>query len=98
MSLKKDKEKVIGERFDDDRIKTFLHVEAYDNISPDFCALEKAYRGMVADNFATFVKFFVEEGLDINATNGEGKTILQIVSEHRQGQEYAAALKSVGAK
>lgn len=98
MSLKKDKQKVLGEHFDDERIKTFLDVEPYGGLSADFCALEKAYRGMIAENFATFVRFFIERGHDINATDQEGQTLLQIAKTHRQSNEYVAALVAVGAR
>jgi ankyrin repeat protein len=98
MELKKDKQKVLGEHFDDERIKTFLNVAAYGNVSGDFCALERAYRGMIAENFATFVRFFVAAGMDINATNGDGKTVLQIVKTHRLGEDYAQALIAGGAQ
>ena len=96
MSLKKDKQKVLGEHFDDERIKTFLHVEPYGNLSRDYCALEKAYRGMIAENFATFVQFFVAEGMDINAKNREGKTLLQEVKTHRQSEDYVTVLTAAG--
>lgn len=98
MTLRKDKAKVIGESFDDERIKTFLNAEPYGNMNKDYCALEKAYRGMIAENFATFVRFFDEAGMDINAKNHEGKTFLQVISTHRQAEEYIAALKAAGAQ
>lgn len=98
MALKKDKQKVLGEVFDDERIKTFLDIQPYGDMNADFHVLEKAYRGMKAENFETFVKFFLEAGRDINATGEDGKTILQIVSEHRQGDDYAAILKNAGAQ
>lgn len=97
MSLKKDKQKVLGETFDDARIKTFLDFEPYGNVSADYHVLEKAYRGMKADNFATFITFFQQAGRDINATNEDGKTLLQVVSEHRLGEDYATILKQAGA-
>lgn len=98
MSLKKDKQKVLGEHFDDERIKTFLEVEPYGNLSRDYCALEKAYRGMIAENFATFVQFFVSAGMDINATNLEDKTLLQVARTHRNSDAYVAALTAAGAQ
>ena len=55
--LKKDKQKVLGEHFDDARIKTFLDYQPYGEVNPDFHLLEKAYRGMKADNFASFLNF-----------------------------------------
>ncbi len=98
MALKKDKQKVLGEIFDDARIKSFLEYDAYGDMNADYHVLEKAYRGMKAENFATFVGFFKEAGRDLNATNGDGKTILQVVSEHRLGEEYADILKQAGAQ
>lgn len=97
MSLKKDKAKVLGEHFDDDRIRTFLQVEPYAGASTGYCALERAYRGMIAENFATFVTFFKEAGLDLNAKNQAGKTFLQVIGEHRHATEYIEALKQAGA-
>ena len=98
MSLKKDKQKVLGETFDDERIKSFLCFEAPQGVNPDFHLLEKAYRGMNADNFDNFLQFFLEDGRDIDATNPAGETLLAIVSQHQHGGEYAAALKNRGAK
>ena len=98
MSLKKDKQKVLGENFDDERIKSFLVFEAPEGVDVDFHLLEKAYRGMKADNFVTFLKFFNEQGRNINATNPEGKTLLQIVRQHRLGDDYAEALTAAGAQ
>ncbi|WP_331344511.1 PA4642 family protein [Cellvibrio sp. UBA7661] len=98
MSLRKDKEKVLGETFDDERIKTFLNYPAPTGVNADYHLLEKAYRGMLGGNFATFVTFFVEAGKDLNAIGPEGKTFLQVVKAHRNGEEYALALEAAGAK
>lgn len=98
MSLRKDKEKVLGESFDEARIKTFLDFVAPSGVSDDFHLLEKAYRGMRGENFATFVKLFVEAGHNLNAVGPEGKTFLQTVKVHRNGEEYAIALEAAGAQ
>ncbi|MGH1371408.1 MAG: PA4642 family protein [Cellvibrionaceae bacterium] len=98
MALKKDKQKVLGEVFDDERIKTFLDIQPYGDMNADFHVLEKAYRGMKAENFETFVKFFKQDNRDLNAAGEDGKTLLQIVSEHRLGEDYAAILKAAGAE
>lgn len=98
MSLRKDKEKVLGEIFDEERIKTFLTFTAPSDVNADFHLLEKAYRGMRGENFGTFVKLFVESGRDINATCPEGKTFLQTIKNHRNGEEYVIALEAAGAK
>lgn len=98
MSQRKDKEKVLGEIFDEARIKTFFDYPAPAGINADYHLLEKAYRGMRGENFATFVKLFVEAGKDINATGPEGKSLLQVLKNHRNGEEYAQALEAAGAK
>jgi hypothetical protein len=98
MSLKKDKQKVLGEVFDDERIRSFLQFQAPEGVDPDYHLLEKAYRGMKAENFATFVGFFIEQGGNINARNPEGDTLLTVVATHRHGDEYADILKANGAE
>jgi len=92
MTLKKDKAKVLGETFDDDRIKTFLDVQAPEGMNSDYFILERAYRSMIPENFSTFVGFFVEQGRDINSKNDQGLSLLQVVKQHKNGTEYADAL------
>ncbi len=98
MALKKDKEKVIGEVFDDERIKSFLTFQPPHGVDPDYHVLEKAYRGMKAENFDTFIRFFLEEGRDINARNPDGKTLLQVIKNHRTAGDFAAILEKQGAE
>lgn len=98
MSIKKDKQKVLGEFFDDERIKSFFDYESSDTENADFHLLEKAYRGMIAENFGTFVKFFLEAGKNINATNQFGDTFLQTIKDHRQSEDYISQLKQAGAE
>lgn len=97
MSLKKDKQKVLGENFTDERIKTFLELQPYGDLNGDFHVLEKAYRGMKSENFGSFVKFFLEAGRDINATNQDGQSLLSIAQQHRHSEDYVAVLKAGGA-
>ncbi|AQQ67000.1 PA4642 family protein [Microbulbifer agarilyticus] len=98
MSLKKDKQKVLGEVFDDARIAGFLEGEAPEGFNRDFYLLERAYRGMKAENFETFVRLFKEQGLDLNSQSPEGQTLLARIGEHEQGAEYGEILKAAGAQ
>lgn len=98
MSLKKDKQKVLGEVFDVERIQTFFDYQPSEGENADFHLLLKAYRGMKAENFATFVELFQQQGRDVNAESAEGKTLLQIVTAHRNGEDYADVLKQAGAQ
>lgn len=93
MALKKDKQKVLGEIFDDERVRGFLLGEAPEGVSKDFYLLERAYRGMNIDNFNTFVEFFVAAGHDKNARNPDGKTMSDLVTEHRHGEAYLQTLR-----
>lgn len=97
MTFKKDKQKVLGEVFDDERVKSFLNYLPPQGVSRDFHLLEKAYRGMNIDNFITFVEFFKQAELDLNATNPDGETMVQIMSQHQQGIDYAEVLINAGA-
>ena len=97
MSLKKDKQKVLGEVFDDERVKSFLEFLPPEGVNRDFHLLEKAYRGMNIENFITFVDFFKEAGYDLNAINSDGLTMVQIMNQHKQGIEYAEAMINAGA-
>ncbi|MDQ2075113.1 PA4642 family protein [Marinimicrobium sp. ABcell2] len=98
MSQRKDKEKVIGETFDDERIKSFLTYPAPEGVSQDFHVLEKAYRGMREENFNTFVQFFLDAGYDLNAPGPDGKTFLQTIKDHRIAGDYIQTLENAGAK
>lgn len=98
MALKKDKQKVLGEHFDDERVKSFLTGEARGNEALDFTLLERAYRGMKTDNFATFVQFFTEAKHNINAHNAEGETFLATIENQRHAHKYISSLKQHGAK
>jgi hypothetical protein len=98
MSQRKDKEKVLGEIFDEDRIATFLHFTAPAGVDADFHLLEKAYRGMRGENFSTFIRLFCASGRNINATDVDGKTFLQTIRTHRLSDEFVAALENAGAQ
>ena len=98
MALRKDKQKVLGEVFDEDRIRSFLQATAPEGVDEDFDLLEKAYRGMKAENFETFLTFFKEAGRDLNAKNPAGQSFLASIESHRQGAVYAEQLRQAGAK
>jgi hypothetical protein len=95
MALRKDKQKVIGEVFDDDRIRSFLNFEPPEGVDPDFHVLEKAYRGMKVENFTTFLGFFLENGHNLKATNPQGQTLLDIMSKHQHASDYVKAFKAL---
>lgn len=98
MSQRKDKVKVLGEHFDDERIKSFLDFPPPEGVNRDYHVLVKAYRGMREENFSTFIQFFLEAGYDINANGPDGKTFLQTIKTHHSGSSYIDTLESAGAR
>jgi hypothetical protein len=96
--LKKDKEKVIDEVWTDGRIREFLDQLPPAGVNTDFHMLWKAYQGMRADNFATFLAFFAAQQRDINATSPEGETVLVIAQQHAKSGEFVTLLKEAGAQ
>ena len=92
MTIKKDKQKVLGERFTTERIAGFLDLTAPAGVNIDYHRLERAYRSMVADDFAIFVSLFKERGGDIEATSPRGETIAQLIGEHQSMGDYLKAL------
>lgn len=95
--MRKDKEKVIDEVWTEDHVRSFLNVRAHDGGSDDFHMLLKAYQSMRASDFELFVQFFIDQGRDLNASGQDGRTVLEIVGEHRHGSEYADILRAAGA-
>ena len=96
--MRKDKKKVLDEVWTEDHVKSFLKVRSHDGTSEDFHMLLKAYQSMRVEDFELFVDFFRDEGRDVNATGRDGRTVLEIVSTHRHGVEYAEILRAAGAR
>jgi len=98
MALKKDKEKVLDEVWTEDHVRSFLNVRSFDGTDEDFHMLLKAYQSMRASDFELFVSFFCNEKRNLNATGQDGRSVLEIVSEHRHGSEFADILRRAGAQ
>lgn len=88
---------VTDEWFTDERVRSFLDMQPVAGEDPDYHVLLKAYRGMVPEAFERFIEFFVEAGRNLNAPGPGGKTLLKLVSEHRNSTEYARILREAGA-
>ncbi len=95
--MKKDKQKVLDEVWTEDHVKSFLEVRPHDGTDEDFHMLLKAYQSMRASDFELFLSFYREQNRDVNARGIEGRTVLEIVSEHRHGADYAEVLRAAGA-
>lgn len=95
--MKKDKKQVIDEVWTEDHVRSFLNVRSYDGTDDNFHMLLKAYQSMRVSDFELFVGFFLEEGRDLNATDRQGRTVLDIINTHRHGGDYADILHNAAA-
>jgi len=91
--MRKDKKKVIGEEISDESIRLFLEPEPADDTPPSLHKLIKAYRGLRVDDFERFLGFFVEAGLDLNATDAEGRDFVALIADQRQAEPYIELIK-----
>lgn len=83
--------KVTDEIWDDDRVRMFLDLEPSSGENPDYHVLVKAYRGMRPDDFARFLDFFTEAGRNLDATDGQGRTLWQVIANHHHAAPFIAA-------
>ncbi len=97
MVLKKDKEKIIDPVWGEERIREFLDLLPPEGENADHHKLLKAYYSMREEDFADFVRFFVEAGGDLQAQNNNGKTVVDIISTHRYSGPYLEAIKALTA-
>ncbi len=94
----KDKVKVIGEELDETKVARYLEMQPAGDENVDFHVLVKAYRGLPAEAFERFLQLFRDQGRDINARDRQGRTLLQIATEHKSHPEYVDVLKKFGAE
>ena len=97
--VRKDKKKVVGEPMSDEQVAVFLSFRPRDaDESVDMYMLTRAYRGLRAHDFVRFLDMFQAAGHDVNAVGADGRTMLQILCEHAQAEDYVAAMEAVGAR
>jgi hypothetical protein len=86
---------VTDEVWDDDRVKSFLDMQSYGDAPQAFHVLLKAYRGMRPADFKRFMGFFVDAGHNPDATDKAGRTLWDIIQNHRQGADFIAVRKQL---
>lgn len=91
--MKRDKKRVEGETWSEERLSEYLDFKTYDGTDPDFHCLYRAYTRMNEETFARFVQLFKERGRNIHATNLDGQTLADVLENHAQAEEYRAALQ-----
>ena len=96
--MRKDKKKVVGEPMTDEQVAVFLGFRPQGDEPVDHYMLSRAYRSLRAHDFARFLSMFQAAGHDVNAPDSQGRSILQVISQHEQSEEYVAALLEAGAQ
>ena len=97
--MKRDKQKVLDEVWDDDRVASFLRKVPPDLPGdPDFHVLLFAYRSMRAGDFARFLDFYVDAGRDVTAKNGDGVSMAHYLSRHARASPYIDLLEAAAAR
>lgn len=89
---------VHDEWWPDERVQSYLDVEAEDGVAPDYHVLLKSYRSMVPESFERLVAFFVEAGRNLDEPGPDGRTMLQLIDTHKSSGEYAEILRKAGAR
>lgn len=91
--MKRDKQRVEGEQWSEEKLREYLDFKTYDGTDPDFHCLYRAYTRMNETTFAEFVDLFKREGRNLQATNKDGLSLAQLISQHQQSADYLALLK-----
>jgi len=89
---KKDKKAVIDEVITDAHLEQFFLLLPPEGVDADYHILERAYRSFTAVDFSRFVALYAAKGRNLKAKGKQG-TMLDVISRHAKGSEYAATLK-----
>lgn len=86
-----------GEDWSDERVKGYLDREPAAGENADFHVLVTAYKHMRPYDFERFVAFFLAAGRDLDARNGAGQTLLDIVRQHPRSADFVKILEAARA-
>lgn len=81
-----------NEEWNDERIHSYLHRQAPVGENADFNVLYVAYKHMRPSDYERFLTAFTAQGRDLNATNSDGLTIQQLISQHPSSTEFLGVL------
>ncbi|MCJ8168747.1 PA4642 family protein [Atopomonas sediminilitoris] len=96
--MAKEKRQIIGEPMTDDQVKVFLDVAAPADGTPrDLHVLVSAYRGLREDDFVRFLGYFKAAGLNLNATDSQGRDFVALIADQRLSEPYVEAINAARA-
>ena len=98
--MRKDKQKVLDEVWDDDRVKSFLGKTAPSQSGQplpgdaDFYVLRHAYQSMRPGDFKRFLDYFEAEGHTVHAKDGKGRTLAAVIASHANAIPFIELLSA----
>ena len=98
--MKKDKQKILDEVWDDDRVKSFLgKAVPTQSAAPlpgehDFYVLRHAYQAMRPGDFERFLRLYTEQGRDVYARDGKGRTLADVIASHANAKPFIELLNA----
>ena len=100
MATRRDKEKVIDEVWDEDRIRSFLALAPAPDarVHRDHFRLLNAYQSMRVGDFRRFLVALRGEDGDLDAPDAQGRSVADVVARHRHGAAFVEALIAEGAR
>ena len=98
--MKKDKQKVIDEVWDDARVRSFLDKKVPRQArapfpgDPDFYVLRHAYQSMRAEDFGRFLNAYTADGRDVRARDNKGRTLAETIAGHANAGPFVELLNA----
>ena len=98
VQVKKDKQKVLDEVWDDARVRSFLGKQQPSQSGEalpgdaDFYVLRHAYQSMRAADFDRFLGFYTAQGRDVRAKDGRGRTLAEAIAHHANAAPFVRLL------
>lgn len=81
-----------NEEWNDERINSYLNRQAPVGENADFNVLYVAYKHMRPSDYERFLTAFTAQGRNLQATNTDGLTIQQLISQHPSSAEFLVVL------
>ncbi|HSG91322.1 MAG TPA: PA4642 family protein [Pseudomonadales bacterium] len=98
MATRPDKQKVIDEIWDDDRVRSFLAPPPADpDVDRDWFVLSRAYQSMRVGDFRRLLTMFLAQGGNLDARDARGATLAEGIATHRHAGPFIEALIAAGA-
>ena len=100
--MRKDKQKVLDEVWDDARVQSFLAKSTPIQSGaalpgdPDFFVLRHAYQSMRPGDFERFLERFTAEGRNVGARDGKGRTLSDVIVSHAKAGPFIELLARSG--